>query len=192
MNYWDSRYQLLNPNGLVIHGSGLGSLDDAVDKRINLIKKYCENVESILDVGCGDMNVGYEVINLFPHADYVGLDNSKFLIESLRKQEDLDFRYIETSKFKIPSDLVICFDVLYHIMDDKEYYLMLQSLKDSWTKYLIIITDNKDGNDEDEGSDYMKKRIFNPEFFSKDYVMETDMMNKLEVDSSTAMYIFKK
>ena len=191
-NYWDKRYRSRNGDTITT-GSGLGSSGDAITKRIKQIEKHVDGVDSILDVGCGDMNVGLAIIDLFPNAKYLGLDSSKYLIDKLKEQlSDIEFEYIKTSKFKHTSELVLCFDVLYHIVDDDEYELMLESLKNSWSKYLIIITDNKDGTDADENSDYMKKRVFDPTFFSKDYIVETDIENELELGSSIAMYIFKK
>jgi SAM-dependent methyltransferase len=192
--YWDNRYKKLSNNGNVLYGSGMGSVGEAVTKRIALLKKHCTDIKSVLDVGCGDLNVGFDIMELYPDAYYLGLDSSRYLIEALRRQYNyVNLRYINNSEFYYPSDLVVCFDVLYHIMDDEDYERMLKSLKDSWKKYLVIITDNKDGNDKDEGSDYMKKRIFDPKYFSDKYETETDISCKEEADgSSIIMYIFKK
>lgn len=193
MNYWDNRYKRLNGNDIVLWGSGLGSAGDAVTKRINALRKHCTDVKSILDVGCGDMNVGFDVMELYPDATYKGIDSSEYLINCLKKQyPDEDFEYIENSTFDYPSDLVICFDVLYHIMDDKEHDKMLESLKKSWKKYLVIITEDIDVI-EDINSDYIKHRIFNPNYFSDNYEVEDDIENSLEPEKSfIKMYVFKK
>lgn len=193
MEYWDNRYKRLNNNDKVLWGSGLGSVGDAVTKRISMLEKHCPNVESILDVGCGDMNVGFDIMELYPNAKYKGLDSSKYLIDCLKKQYPYEeFEHVENSTFDYPSDLVICFDVLYHIMDDKEYDRMLESLKKSWNKYLVIITENIDIV-EDANSDYIKHRVFNPNYFSDIYEVEDDIENSLEPEKSIIrMYIFKK
>ncbi len=46
----------------------------------------CENVNSVLDIGCGIGNSTAVLANKFPHAEITGVDNSANMLETARKE----------------------------------------------------------------------------------------------------------
>lgn len=183
--YWDYRYQ----RG---QNSGMGSYGDEAVFKLKEIDKFIDDkglIKSVLDVGCGDINMALQFMPFFLNAQYLGIDISKVVIERhlSKKLAKLNFKIIENSIFKYSSDIVICFDILFHIMDDNDYRNMLISLKKSWTKYLLIATyDNRQLNF--SPSSYIKKRKFEPKFFSEKWqeiIVPFYSYNK-------SLYFFKK
>jgi trans-aconitate methyltransferase len=126
--YWNIRYQ---ENG----NSGYGSYDKQLTKKLDWLTGL--PIESIAEIGCGDFHFGSELLKRYPKASYIGQDISEVIIEKDQKQfpnvqfvEDLD---------ELPSaDLVLCIDVLFHILDEVEYKNVLAALKLRWKKYLAI------------------------------------------------------
>ncbi len=171
--YWNDRYK----SG---ESSGQGAYGKYIEMKINMLKDL-KSVNSVVDVGCGDLNIAKAIMNLFPGATYKGLDVSEFIIDRNKKMKpNWDFGVLQQSIFYEPADLVLCLDVLYHILDDKDYLDMLNSLKKSWKKYLVIITSNSDINLKYH---HTVDRKFDEEFFGKAKKIPIDLIH---------MYIFKK
>jgi len=185
-DYWDDRYGKRRMN------SGSGSYGEEGELKANEIIGFAhQDIESILDVGCGDLNIAQKIMPHFPKAKYLGLDVSEYIIEKNKKMnlgDRWEFKMIDTFDFDHPSDLVICSDVLFHIMDDNDYSSMLEALKRNWKKYLFISTYNHKG-DKKVYSSYITAREFDPLFFSDHYfVTPTSFGNKIE----TSHYKFIK
>ncbi len=114
--FWNYRY---SENREV--GSGLGSRGKFRDFKRDLLKNLADSdhFRTILDIGCGDMEVG----SALPAAGYVGVDVSNVVID---RNRDIypDRTFICGSFLDLdlsPADLVVCMDVLIHI-DDSDYY----------------------------------------------------------------------
>ena len=117
--YWDNRYKTGG-------NSGLGSISKNRDWKWEIIKKYCSDLNNIIDVGCGDLSFweGKDCKN------YVGIDISPFIIQ---KNRDLrkNWQFICNSadiRQDIKANTVFCFDVLFHIMDERVYKKILENL----------------------------------------------------------------
>jgi len=181
--YWENRYI---DRG---HTSGAGSYGNILEQKIKVIDNFIkdkESIKSILDVGCGDLNTAFNFLPLFPKAKYVGIDIAerwiKFIKENKQKDSPLNFKCITDSIFDMPSDLVLCLDVLFHVMDDKDYDNMLKSLKRSWKRWLVISTYNKNNSIR---SNYIKVRGFKPEYFG-------NCEEIILPQENYRLYIFKK
>ncbi len=124
--FWDRRYRV-DPN----LGSGLGSRGVFVEYKQHLLSMLVRewSVESVLDVGCGDIVVTKDV----PLPQYTGVDISAEVIrrnkETCPERRFLAGNFIELSRdMDLTSDLVVCFDVLIHQHGAQEYTDMVRAL----------------------------------------------------------------
>lgn len=171
--YWNDRYS----NG---HTSGNGSYGEELVKKIDFIKNL--NINSISEIGCGDLNFAKSLLIYYPGVPYVGQDISEVVID--RNKGVTPQIRVTTDINKLPKgDLLLCMDVLFHITDDKEYEQMLETIKKKWTNYLAITAyeyDNDLGN-------HVNIRKFDPSVFGKPLVREV-----VEEDGQKYFYLFKR
>jgi hypothetical protein len=104
--FWDLRYSLFPKRG-----SGVGSRgENAIYKRRLLQDHGVETVGSVLDVGCGDL----EVVKALNIMDYVGIDQSPYALEMARQlRPDWQFRLGFPPDVK-SADMALCLEVLIH------------------------------------------------------------------------------
>jgi ubiquinone/menaquinone biosynthesis C-methylase UbiE len=121
MEYWEERYR---KGGI----SGEGSLGEYRKWKWEIIDRYAKRIDDVIDVGCGDLSF-WEGRDLPNH--YVGIDISNTVIERNRKSRPNltflrspaeDYLNIGTAR------IVLCLDVLFHIMDDSNYERILTNL----------------------------------------------------------------
>ena len=107
--FWDFRYAQFPDLG-----SGLGSRGDVLSHKRALLEPYFDLIasESILDVGCGDL----ELFAPLPLGDYTGIDVSgEALRIASRRRPEWTFLRKDLSDFPDDSfDYVTCMDVLIH------------------------------------------------------------------------------
>ena len=173
-DYWDNRY-------FTGGNSGDGSYSEQLSKKL----KWLENldIQSISDIGCGDFNFGKNLLKIYPNALYVGQDISEIIInKNIINYPQCVFT---TEIDKLPrADLVLCSDVLYHILDDGEYQNILNGLKSKWTKYLAITSYERG---ESFQAQHMKIRRFNHKLFGEPIIREI-----VEEEGQLYFYLFKK
>lgn len=173
-SYWNLRY---GAGG----NSGYGSYGEQLTRKLNWLLPM--KFESICEVGCGDFNFGSHI--LAEHQEckkYVGLDISDTII---RKNQKLfpqhTFEVFEG--FIYPADLLMCVDVLFHIIDDDDAERMIQDLEKAWKKYLVITAYERD----EEKHNHVRIREFDYKRFGEPLVREV-----VEADGMLYFYIFKK
>jgi len=168
--YWNKRYASNKT-------SGGGSYGEEAEFKLKSINEFIidkEKIRTIVDVGCGDFNIGSQFIKFFPNAKYLGLDVSNEIIKRHQKKyisDNLRFDVINENRgliFFCP-DILICFDMLFHVMDDETYNNILENLKKSWRNYLLIATYNDTRLDMPYDLNYIKKRKFDPKFFAEEW-----------------------
>lgn len=132
LNYWEDRY---SRGGT----SGEGSISREREWKWKIIGRYLPIVESVVDVGCGDLSfwAGHDC------KDYVGIDLSETVIKrnkSLRPK----WRFIISSSDKfitgLKKECVFCFDLLFHIMNEDSFVKTLNNLCNYSQKYVFIHT----------------------------------------------------
>jgi hypothetical protein len=210
-SYWETRYR---DGGC----SGGGSIGAIRDWKWSMIRKYA-SVNDVIDVGCGDLSF-WEGKSC---EKYSGIDISPYIIESNREKRP-SWRFICASgsdPLKLEGDVVLCLDVLFHIMDETIYINLLNNLAVYAQKYIFIYTWHKNPFDNfglwlsilcsllkhgkivpllssllgDMASDfeYQKYRSFDDySFIFEKRGFEQIAVETNEIDPLSALYIFKK
>lgn len=143
--------------------SGTGSYNsDIVDDYIKSLKKFIskmDNVPDIVDLGCGDFEVGSKLINSCKN--YVAVDIFKDLINSNKskyKKTKVNFLCLDITKDELPNgDIGILRQVLQHL-SNKSIKNFIKNLDNKY-KYIILTehypagTNFKPNVDKIEGAD---------------------------------------
>lgn len=133
-NYWNERY---SSGGT----SGDGSIGDCRKYKWSIIERYVPDIlnSSVIDVACGDLSF-WEGKDC---KDYVGIDASNVIIEKNKEnRKKWAFHCMRSGEYirGLKSNVVFCFDVLFHIMDDLEYYNTLKNLAKYSDNYIFVYT----------------------------------------------------
>jgi len=131
--FWNIRYAL-NPN----LGSGVGSRGAFIPlKRLLLKENGAETAESVLDVGCGDI----EIVKMLKFKNYLGIDLSVEAIKLARKKRPgWEFKQISRDMHgQKAADFVICLDVLIHQKSEEDFYTLIDKLT-LLTKQRLVVT----------------------------------------------------
>jgi 2-polyprenyl-3-methyl-5-hydroxy-6-metoxy-1,4-benzoquinol methylase len=152
--YWIERYA----NGGNSGAGSSGNLNIFKSEYLNsIIQKY--RIESVLDFGCGQG----AILEFLDVNKYLGFDPSPEVIKFLRQEYATDstkeFQYnTETLESK---ELVISFDVIFHLIEDAVYENYMKSMFSFSTKYVLIYSSNTNRTDlEYATAPHVKHRIF--------------------------------
>jgi 2-polyprenyl-3-methyl-5-hydroxy-6-metoxy-1,4-benzoquinol methylase len=130
--FWSYRYAT-NPE----LGSGVGSRGNVAQYKLKLLKNIgLEKQKSVLDVGCGDLEI---VKNLF-FKNYTGVDiSAQAVVNGKSKFPQFDFYNFEIEKEKISNaDTVLCLDVLIHQPTKQNYDELIKFVTTKANKRVII------------------------------------------------------
>lgn len=125
--------------------SGGGSSMSSTTAIRYFLPKYVEkyNIESMLDIGCGDWHWMSEIRSEMPDVDYEGWDALEDMIDPMTEQygnENTRFLVKDIINNEYPKvDMVMARDVLFHL---KEEYLqkVLNNIREAGVKYLLATT----------------------------------------------------
>lgn len=138
-NYWEKLY---SRGG----NSGSGSVGPLRDWKWRMLLKYCAYMDHVIDFGCGDLSFWSGI----GCKDYTGIEQSDSRVRlNTIKRPDLSCVCMDASDKRIPeviptSPTVICFDMLFHVMDEDAYVRILENLSDCSSEYIFVYT--WDGN----------------------------------------------
>jgi 2-polyprenyl-3-methyl-5-hydroxy-6-metoxy-1,4-benzoquinol methylase len=136
--FWDFRYAHFPELG-----SGLGSRNEVLAHKQDLLRPYVEMIGegSILDVGCGDL----EVFAPLPATNYTGVDVSEQALSIARlKRPEWTFESRSVADFEVSSfDYVVCMDVLIHQSSEAAAKDLLQHLVRVARKGIIFSVHSK-------------------------------------------------
>lgn len=169
--YWDSRYA---QGG----NSGYGSYGEQLVKKLHWLDNL--TIESISEIGCGDFNFGKHLLELYPKASYTGYDISPTIVSRNRQ---LYPQYSFTNDPILPhADLLLCIDVLFHILDENELEAMYKRLE-GYTKYLAVTAYER----EEKMDAHVRIRNFDYKRFGEPIIRQV-----VEEDGQLYFYLFKK
>jgi hypothetical protein len=139
--FWENKY---DQGGI----SGLGSIGLYRNWKWNKIVQNCgKNIKSIIDVGCGDLRFWqHPIANRIMKGDnftYWGIDVAENIIKRNVKFYP-DGRFIcapaHVRQPQLRASVVLGLDLLFHIMDDRDYFRTVQNLCRYANLYLVIYT----------------------------------------------------
>lgn len=138
--YWNERY-------LANFSSGKGSCGDLAYFKSEIINEFIRknSVESVIEFGCGDGNQ----LKLMNYKKYLGLDVayssiekcSDFFINDDSKSFMLYNPKVFVNNGFLQADMVVCLDVLYHIIPEDDYIKTLDDIFSCSNNYVILYTD---------------------------------------------------
>jgi hypothetical protein len=120
-----STFTQIYKNSVWGQGSGYGSTDEfIVNEYINSISIFLKSFDikpKIVDLGCGDFNVGSKLVE---HSlEYVACDIVEFIIEQNKNKYsnlNVKFQVLDISKDELPvGDIAIIRQVLQHLSNEK-------------------------------------------------------------------------
>ncbi|WP_395646274.1 class I SAM-dependent methyltransferase [Terricaulis sp.] len=128
--FWSFRYQQFPERG-----SGVGSRGENLErKRALLLAEGAEDAVSVLDVGCGDL----EVVKALRFRRYAGVDVSPLAVERARAlMPDAAF-YLGLSEDVPAADMVLCFEVLIHQTNAADYQRVIDFVTQRTARTLLI------------------------------------------------------
>ncbi len=128
------------------NNSGLGSRNQLAQFKADTINIFLKKkeIQTVIEFGCGDgFNLG-----LIEYPYYLGIDVSRTSIkncaEKFKNDKTKSFmlyepKYFINQWFKC-FDLVVCLDVLYHIIDEEDYLKVLSDIFSFSPHYVILYT----------------------------------------------------
>lgn len=183
-NYWEDRYK----SG---KNSGDGSYGEYANHKADVINKYIlkYGIRTISDFGCGD---GNQISLLRGFESYSGFDISPYVISMcMNKFRNDNKMTFYTNMTGLPeADLCLSLDVLYHIIELKEFENYLHSLFLKSKRFVLIFSSNYDGNY--VVADYILHRKFT-DWIDKNYrefVLVEELNNFLQI--SAKFYLYKR
>ena len=171
--YWNRRYANFG-------NSGYGSYGEQLEKKLEWL--FPLDFKTVTEIGCGDFNFGSSLLKVHP-AHYIGYDVSEVIVA--RNNELFpEHQFIVTSEDDwLPGDLLMCVDVLFHVIDDDDCEKLLQKLEKTWIKYLVLTAYERD----EKFENHVRIRKFDPSRFGEPIFREV-----VEEDGQLYFYIFKK
>ncbi len=126
--------------------SGPGSRGVLAQFKADVINSFIEehSIKSAVEFGCGD---GFN-LQLINYKTYLGLDVSKTILKQcitmFKDDSTKSFMLYDPLVFKNNTlhdvDLVVCLDVLYHVIDEDEYKKVLDDIFSFSAPYVILYT----------------------------------------------------
>jgi SAM-dependent methyltransferase len=141
VQYWETRYA---DGG----NSGDGSYGRLSVFKAEFINKFLEDkkIQSAIELGCGD---GHQ-LSIIHYPQYTGMDVSSTILELCKKKFEGDttkkFVLYKPDSFvpdeTLKADLALSLDVLYHIVEEKNYLKYMQDLFSLGNNYVIVYSTN--------------------------------------------------
>lgn len=141
-HFWERQYQAGG-------WSGAGSYNELATFKAEIINAFISsnNIQRAIELGCGDGNQ----LSLIDYPEYLGFDVSETALEKCRSRFSDD----NTRSFKLmehyageTADLSLSLDVIYHLIEDPVYDQYMETLFDSSTRFVIVYSSNKKGQQE--------------------------------------------
>ena len=165
----------------------------------DIINKYAEDdiKKECIDVGCGNLSFWRtKIFFLRPCKKYIGIDISDVIItKNVKKYFHKNKRFIYSSSGLyldgLISKVVLCIDLLFHLLDDEEYVNTIINLCKYSSKWIILSNWYREPEDYDK--DYQKYRDFNEyQYIFKEYGFKLIRICFVPNNEIGAIYVYKK
>jgi hypothetical protein len=130
--------------------SGPGSYGILAEFKAEIVNQFIKehNINSVIEFGCGDGNQ----LSYMNYRQYLGLDVTRAALDRcmarFRDDQSKSFMFYDPQYFvnkgSLNADLVVCFDVLYHITDENDLVKTLADIFSCTQKYVILYTITKE------------------------------------------------
>lgn len=147
-SYWNKRYMK--------NWGSTGLDDDKEQMFFKFVKAQMRgwNLHHVLDYGCGDLRMLKEIG--FAPMKYTGVDISDVIIAQnfVDHVEDDDMEFLTVKEFhrkpRLKYDSMLLFNVLFHVMKDRDYMNIIRTAIDNVNDHLFIITWTKEPDSYDK------------------------------------------
>lgn len=184
--YWDKQYR----GGA---DSGGGSRGSYRKWKWKIINGYVDvKTKSVLDVGCGDI----QFLKGRKFGSYLGFDISPYIIAKNRGlRPDLEFAVRDVTipdKGSMRFDVVLCMDLLFHIMDENGFVCLLQNLNRWAGEWLFVInwSINPLGSNVTDGQYQYYRNLVH--YLDKLPDLKLMHVRKKRGDPYTSLYVFQR
>jgi hypothetical protein len=193
--FWNNKYE---QGGI----SGRGSIGLYRNWKWNQIQfAIGTDIHSLIDVGCGDMSFWNHPIakKMMKDLKYTGIDISDNIIKRNRKAlPDLDFiiapAHVEQPGLR--AQAVFALDLLFHIMDDGEYEMLIETLCQYASQYLVIYTWMKNPftvlNRDGDGVSQKYRPLGNVKHIFSKNNMQLVVSKNVPYDEFGRLYVFER
>ena len=182
MEFWKTRYELGDT-------SGSGSRGDLLNFKTEFINDFIKenDITTVLDFGYGDLYVAKE-INV---EKYTGID-----IFEVKDKDDFNLLNCEFDEYDGDgADLVMCLDVLYHILEEEQEYMRdsLDKMMEKTDKFLMIYAhDSEDERFETEYSVHLYNSKWLQHMKTREDFELIYKQERPEPNCSAQFYIFER
>jgi hypothetical protein len=152
-SYWEKRY-------ITGGNSGPGSYGHLAAFKAKILNGFMasENVQSVIEFGCGD---GHQ-LSFARYPRYLGLDVSAAAIAKCRTlfASDASKTFKTMHNYEVDqSDTALSLDVIYHLVENDVFEKYMANIFESARRWVIIYSSNYDGPDENL-ADHVRHREF--------------------------------
>jgi len=109
----------------------------------DLTSTYIQNLNSVLDLGCGPAEITCELARRYPHVSFLGVDHSEYGIDRAKKNaktlnlKNIEFLTdnIEQFEIKKDTDIILMFDSFHHLLNPHQF---IKRMGKSVSNFLLI------------------------------------------------------
>ena len=139
---FDAVYRESMWGGTPDQSSGWGSYGEHSSLYVDFVRDFIarNDIKSILDVGCGDFQIGSRICDAVPH--YIGADVSRLIIErntaSFSSLANVQFMALDVCADPLPQvDLITIREVLQHL-SNADVALALDNIERSQARFALV------------------------------------------------------
>jgi len=180
-NFWENRYKTGG-------NSGSGSYGENADHKGKVINDYIVKygIKTISDFGCGD---GNQISLLKGYENYYGFDISEYILTKCRERFiGVSMTFFDDILSLPEADLCMSLDVMYHIVDEKDYLFYLDQLFGKSKRFVLIFSSNFDGKEVVGNYIYHRKFTNWIEKYHADFKFVEEIPNFLQTAAQFYLY----
>lgn len=139
---FDAVYRERMWGGTPDQSSGWGSYGEHSSQYVDFVRDFIakNDIESVLDVGCGDFQIGFRICGVVPH--YIGADVSRVIVErnaaTFSDLTNVRFMVLDVCADTLPQvDLVTIREVLQHL-SNADITLALDNIERSKARFALV------------------------------------------------------